>query len=293
MTWDDLRFLLAVARKRTLAAAGRELGVDPTTVGRRIVAIEAELSARLFDRTGDGFFVTHAGEIALARAQAMELEALALEREIAGSDARVEGPVRITALDALIDLFLVPRLPRLLNRHPGLEITLSSDMRLLDLARREADVALRASPPRHPDAVGRKLGRQATGAYASRDLQGGADPPVIGLPRALDGTSLAQSLRTLFPKSRMAARGNSEGHILSLIRAGLGVGIVDCFAGDADPLLRRFLPEPVRAYDMWAVTHVDMRQAPRVRAVVDFLAAIFAEEADLLAGRMPAGTPES
>ena len=287
MNWDDLRFVLAVGRKRTLAAAGREIGTDPTTVGRRIIAIEAALGSRLFERTGEGFHATHAGAIAIAHAEAIELKTLALEQEIEGSDSRVEGPVRITALDGLIDKFIIPRLPRLLKRYPGLELTFSSDTKLLDLSRREADIALRASKPSHPDAVGRHLGRLATGVYASRDFEMGDEPPVIGLSRSLDGTMLAGSFGELFPRGRIVARGNTEGHILSLIRAGVGIGLVDCFAGDTDPFLRRFVPDPVAFYDLWAIVHVEMRQAPRVRAVVDFITEVVAEEADLIEGRRP------
>lgn len=285
MNWDDLRFVLAVSRKRTLAAAGRDIGVDPTTVGRRIIAIEAELGSRLFDRTSDGFFATHTGAIAIAHAEAIELKALALVQEIEGSDTRVAGPVRITALDGLIDQFIIPRLPRLLKRYPGLELTFSSDTKLLDLSRREADIALRDSKPNHPDAVGRHLGRLATGVYASRDFERGDEPPVIGLSHNLDGTMPARLLRELFPGSRLAAHGNTEGHIHMLIRAGIGIGLVDCYAGDSDPSLQRFVPDPVAFYDLWAVAHVEMRQAPRVRAVVDFLTEVIAEEADLLEGR--------
>jgi DNA-binding transcriptional LysR family regulator len=287
MNWDDLRFVLAVGRRQSLAAAGREIGVDPTTVGRRIVAIETELGSRLFDRTSEGYLATHTGEIAIAHATEIELKALALAQKIEGSDERVEGPVRIAALDCLIDTFVIPRLPRLLKRYPGLELTFSSNIKLLDLSRRDADIAFRNSKPSHPDAVGRLLGRQAIGVYASRDFEIGDAPPLIGLPRDLDAINFSKLLGGHFPRSRIVARGNTEGHILSLIRAGAGIGLVDCFAGDTDPLLRRVMPEPVDIFDMWAVVHVEMRQAPRVRAVMDFLTEIYAEEADLIEGRRP------
>lgn len=285
--WDDLRFILAVGDRHTLAAAGREIGVDPTTVGRRIVAIEAELGTRLFDRTSEGYFATHSGSIAVARAKEIELKVLALAQQIEGSDARVEGPVRIAALDALIDILIIPRLPRLLRRHPGLELTFSSNIRLQDLSRREADIAFRASKPSHPDAVGRHLGRQAMGLDACRDLELGDEPPVIGLPRDFDANVISRFLARRFPRSRIVARGNTEGHILSLICAGIGIGLVDCFAGDADPTLRRVVPEPVDVYDMWAVVHVEMHRVPRVRAVMDFLSEIYVEERDAIEGRRP------
>lgn len=287
MNWDDLRYVLSVARQRTLAAAGRELGVDSTTVGRRILAIETQLGARLFERTGEGFAATHTGEIALAHAEEIELQTLALEREVQGSDRRVEGPVRLTALDALLDKFVIPRLPRLWQQHPGLELTLISDVRLLDLSRREADIAIRASKPTHPDAVARRLGSVATAAYAARDFEIGAAPALVGFPRELDETGISRALLDRFPQGRLVARANTEGHVHALVRAGVGIGLIDCFAGDVDPLLRRAGAQPPLLYEMWAVVHADMRRATRVRAVLDFLTEIMAEQADLLEGRRP------
>ena len=210
---------------------------------------------------------------------------MALEREIQGSDQRVEGPVRITALDALLDKFIIPRLPRLWQQHPGLELTLVSDLRLLDLSRREADIAIRAVKPTHPDAVARRLGSLATAAYVARDLKIGDAPPIAGFPRELDEAEIARALRDAFPGGRMVARANTEGHVLALVRAGVGIGLIDCFAGDVDPTLRRAVAQPLLTSEMWAVVHADMRRTTRVRAVMDFLTQIMAEEADLLEGR--------
>jgi len=287
MNWDDLRYVLAVARQRTLAGAGRELGVDPTTVGRRLVAIEMELGARLFERTGEGFSETDAGQIAVARAAEVELQTSAIERELRGSDSRIEGPVRITALDALLDNFVIPRLPRLWQRHPGLELSLVSGLRVLDLSRHEADVAIRAIKPTHPDAVARRLGSLATAAYVASAFELGDEPALIGFPRELDDTAIARALRDHFPRGRLVARANAEGHVLELVRAGVGVGLIDCFAGDADPTLRRATVQPVLHSELWAVVHADMRRTARVTAVMDFLSEIMGEEADLLEGRRP------
>ncbi|MCB1909703.1 MAG: LysR family transcriptional regulator [Rhodocyclaceae bacterium] len=287
MNWDDLRYVLAVARQRTLAGAGRELGVDPTTVGRRLLAIEGQLGARLFERTGEGFTANAAGQIAVARAAEVELQTSALERELQGNDSRVAGPVRITALDVLLDNFVIPRLPRLWQRHRGLELTLVSGLRVLDLSRHEADIAIRAIKPTHPDAIARRLGSVATAAYVSRAVELGDAPPLVGFPRDLDDTAIDRALREHFPSGRLVARANTEGHVLELVRAGVGVGLVDCFAGDADPGLRRARLQPVLQSEMWAVVHADMRGTARVRAVMDFLTEIIAEEADLLEGRRP------
>jgi DNA-binding transcriptional LysR family regulator len=287
MDWSDLRFVLAVARERTLAAAGRKLRVDPTTAGRRVLAIEERLGVRLFDRTGDGYVLTPAGRIAADHAEKMEVIALSLEQQVAGSDSRIEGPVRITALDAVYDALIIPNLPRLMARHPGLELTLSSGFDTLDLSRREADVALRPAKPTEPDLVGRHLGRAAMAIYAAEGVEFGPTPPIVGLPRQREHMQFARYLGKLFPGSPVVTRANTERHIHLLVRAGLGVGLIDCFIGDADPGLRRVRAEPVDFYDIHAVFHMDLRSLPRVRAVLDFLSLVFTEQRSRIEGLLP------
>ncbi|MCB1502794.1 MAG: LysR family transcriptional regulator [Bauldia sp.] len=283
MDWNDLRFVLAVARQRTLAAAGQSLGVDPTTVGRRIISLETALGARLYDRTGDGYLPTAAGHAAVARAEKMEQIALSLADEIEGIDGRVAGPVQITALDALFDAIVIPHVGALLGGYPELELTFSSAVATASLERREADVAIRTARPQEPYAVARHLGRAAMAAYVAVDRDFGPMPPLVGLPRS-DDNSFSRALEALFPGSRVVVRANAERHMLSLVRAGAGVGLIDCFVGDRDPALRRVWDEPVSRYDLWAAVHVDMHKLPRVRVVMDFLSGIFAEERDRLEG---------
>jgi DNA-binding transcriptional LysR family regulator len=289
MDWNDLRFVVAVGRERTLAAAARKLRVDPTTVGRRIIAIEETLGARLFDRSVEGYLPTHAGNIAIQDAEKMEQLALSLQQKVAGSDERVAGPVRLTALDALFDGLIIPALPRLVARYPGLELTLSSGIDTLKLSSREADIALRPNKPTEPDAVAIRIGRMAMAAYVAADKEFGAAPPVIGLPRDRESLSFAQFLSKQFPESPIVVRANAESHLRSAVKAGLGAGFIDCFIGDSDPGLRRFWPDRADVTDLWAVTHVDMHSAPRVRAVLDFLIELHAENRDLLEGRKPRG----
>ena len=287
MNWDDLKVVLALSRAGTLAGAARMLHVDATTVGRRIAAIEESYRARLFDRLSNGYSPTDVGHRAIARAEIVENEMQSLRNEIEGTDQRIEGRVRLTGLDAIFDMLIIPRLPQLLERHPGLEITFSSNLDFVDLSRREADIALRSREPQHPDSVGRKLGRLAQAAYAVKGLEPGDRPPLIALPREHDGSEFSLRLRDRFPTGYIAARGNSEGHIRALVRAGVGIGLLDCFVGDRDPDLRRVVKEPVWTQTAWAEIHVAMVKAPRIRAVTDFLRDLFAEEAELLAGKRP------
>lgn len=284
MNWDDLKVVLAVSRAGTLAGAARILRVDATTVGRRIASTEDALGARLFDRLSNGYAPTDVGHRAIERAETVEREMQSLVNEIEGTDQRIDGHVRLTGLDAIFDQLIIPRLPRLLDRHPGLEITFSSNLDFVDLSRREADVALRSREPQHPDSVGRKLGRLAQAAYAATGFEPGDRPPLIGLPREYEGSAFSRLLLHHFPNGYFAARANSEGHIRGLVKAGVGIGVLDCFAGDRDPGLTRVVADPVWTQTAWAEIHVVMAKAPRMRAVTDFLQDVFAEEADLLAG---------
>ncbi len=285
MNWDDLRFVLAVARGLTLAVAARALQADPTTVGRRILAIEAGLGARLFHRTGDGYLPTPAGQLAIARAEEMEALTLSLARAVEGSDALAEGPVRLTAPEVLLDWFIIPQWPDLLHLYPGLELTFCPAAARPRLSRREAEMAVWPGRPVDPDLIGQRLGRVAVAAYGARGIDFPPEPPVFAPPRgrALSGADLHR--QRLFPGSPVIARAETDGHVLSLVRTGLGVGLIDCFAGDADPGLRRVRPEPLDQYELWVTAHADMHKDPRVRAVTDFLSAIFNANRDLLEGR--------
>lgn len=287
MDWDDLKHILAVARTGKLSTAAHAIGVDPTTVGRRIVAVEGRLSTRLFDRTPDGFRLTAAGEAAAAEAEAIEARVLSVEARLSGSDARAEGPVRITALDGLIDGWIVPALPGLLARYPRLDLTLVSGFETLRLSRREADIALRQARPSEPDAVVREVGAFAIAAYCASGSDFGPAPPIIAIPREREAMAFSRLLHRLFPESRVAVRANAESHAIAAARAGIGVALVDCFAGDRDPGLRRFLPDVVDLAPLLAVTHVDVHKAPRVRAVTDFLIDLHRSQADLIEGRQP------
>jgi DNA-binding transcriptional LysR family regulator len=168
LNWDDLRYYLALAQERRLSAAGRALGVKHTTVARRIDALEAQLGTRLFDRSAEGYSMTQAGENLYQHALVMEEQALAVQREIIGLDAQLAGPLKLTAPYNLLCLMIVPVLHRLQRAYPGIEVELIGTTGLLDLAARQADIALRftATPPDY--LIGRKIMPMYHGIYASR-----------------------------------------------------------------------------------------------------------------------------
>ena len=287
MDWNDLRFVLAVSRDKTLAAAGKTLRVDPTTVGRRIVAIEAELGARLFDRTGDGYLLTPAGRIATAKAEEMELTTLSLAQQVQDSDGQAAGLVRLASTDSLIDEIIVPALPKLLSKYPALEVSVSSGHKILSIPRREVDVAVRFLKPTEPDTIGRKLGCEALAAYCAVGLDATEQTPLIGMAKELGENPLTRIYDTTFPGRPIAVGATAESSARNLTRAGMGISILTCHTGDSDPALKRALPQIVAKFDLWAVVHEDLHKTPRIQAVLDFLTEVFRENEDLLAGRCP------
>lgn len=295
MDWDDLRFVLAVARSRSLSGAARALSVEHTTVGRRIASIERGLGARLFDRTPEGHVATAIGEAVLAHARSMEESALAIERAVAGGDRRVSGAVRISALDAFVCDFLMPAIPELRERHPDLQVVAASETHRASLPRREADVAIRWRPADDVGFVSRPLATIGSGAYASRSYVARRGRPrrprdLAGHERVGYAPELAHSseerwLEEHAPGARVVLRVATPGAYRAALEAGVGIGIYECHSADRSPELVRLWDEPVLVEQWWTVVHVDLARAARVRAVLDFLAELAEREGGRLAGR--------
>ena len=144
MDWNDVRYFLALARTGSVRAAGAALGVSHSTVARRVEALEEKLGTRLFDRSRDGYALSDAGRQMLAGGERIEAEMDALERGVLGHDERLQGPVSVTCTDSFMSRILLAALARLSEEHPGIELSLTIDSRSFDLARREADIAVRA-----------------------------------------------------------------------------------------------------------------------------------------------------
>ncbi|APR81631.1 Transcriptional regulator, LysR family protein [Minicystis rosea] len=287
--WDDLRVLLAAHRGHTLAGAGRALGVDATTVGRRLHALEETLGTRLVERTPDGLVLTDAGLRAVAVAEEADARVTGLSREISGADARVAGTVRLTAGEGILVHVLAPALPALAARHPELRLELIASTRPLDLARREADLAVRLFRPREPGLVTKKLAPLAYGLYAAPAYLARRGEPrrtadldahdLIGFDAALSGTPEMRWLARHAPEGRFAVRASTTPVLLAACRAGLGILAVAEIIARGEPGIVRVLPRvtpPER--EAWAVLHPDLRGAARVSAVLAWLDDVFARK---------------
>jgi DNA-binding transcriptional LysR family regulator len=294
--WNDLRTFLAIARQGSLQGAARALGVNHSTVFRRLNALEARLAVRLFDRSARGYALNAVGEHMLASAERVEDEILALERRLLGGDVRLSGTLRVTTTDTLVHGVLGPHLRAFQTAYPAIELELFTGNAFFDLSKREADVALR--PRRHPgDAmVGRRLAEIAVALYGGRDyLAARGRPPSVA---ALDGHAVIIGDASLghLPATRWLAERTPAGATMlrcnswlsqfAAARAGLGLAALPCFLGDPAPELIRVLPpEPALAGELWLVTHPDLRRTARVRAFMETLARGLRRERALLEGR--------
>jgi DNA-binding transcriptional LysR family regulator len=282
LEWDDLRVFLAVQRTRSHAAAARALRVAPTTIGRRIAALEQAVGARLFTRTPDGLAATAAARLLAGRAERVEAEVQEAERELAGADARPTGTVRITCGDGFAALVLAPALPAFLARHPGLDVEIRADVRALDLTRGEADVALRLFRPREKSLVARKLGVERYGLYAApaylarrgvpRSPRELAAHDLVLFGRELDRMPMQAWLLDLAPGARVAVRASVTMTLHSACTAGAGIACLTKDFVRGDPRLAPVLPAlEAPPADLWAVTHADLRGSARVVAAVRWL----------------------
>ncbi len=275
--WDDVRYFLEVSRGRTLAAAAKKLGVDYTTVGRRIAALERELGSKLFERTPDGFVSTEAAEGLRPAAERMEAAALEVESRALGADRRLSGAVRVASTDAIAQVLVLPAMRALHARHPDIRVHLITGSARLDIARREAHLALRYVRPEKGSLISRRLARVAFAAYASKDyLAVRAAPPPGGSLGGHDSVQLEEGIRswqtTRLPDARVVVRANNSMSLLDAVVLGLGIGVLPCGLADRHPLLRRVWPTVAPEMDdLFLVVHQDVQRTGRVRAVIDAL----------------------
>jgi DNA-binding transcriptional LysR family regulator len=297
--WDDVRFFLAVTRAGSLSGAARALGVGHVTVGRRIALLENQLGVTLLNRTPDGFVATSAGEAILRQCAAMESAATDLERIVAGRDKLLTGAVRVATTEGLAYQVIAPAIPVLRETHPELRVDLLAGVRSLDIARREADLAVRFARPQASDLVCRKLGEVAFSLYASKHYlarkgvpkrgQGLADFDLItftGTPTAMSPFFMGEPLEG----ARIALRCDSPLVQLRAAASKGGIAEAACFLGDAAPDLVRVWPEraPARRV-VWLIMHQDMRRAARIKAVSRAITEAFRRQKRILEHGIAAG----
>ena len=290
LDWNDLRTVLAVARAGSLAGAARTLELRHSTVFRRIEQAEARLGARLFERSRSGWTPNPQGEAVARAATEMESAALGAERAISGADTRLEGTIRIATSELLAGHLLLPLLRPFLAQHPGIEIECDVSNRNVDLTRREADLALRATPQPPDTLVGRHVASMRYAVYASKDVLGrrqGAPVlqqlPWVGFDERIAHFQIAKWFRDALPEVRPRLRLDSMSALMKAAAAGLGAVLLPTFAAAQEPALVRVTAEIVGPeMGLWLLSHPELRGNARVRALAAHLAQAVPQELERL-----------
>lgn len=283
--WNDVKALLAVARGGSTAAAARELGVNQTTVARRLEALERDLGVRLVERSQAGASLTDAGLGLVAECEAMERAATAVRQKVEAHRRGVSGVLRVTLSEMTAAAMVTPLMPEFRVQFPEITLELVVTDARLDLEAGEADIAFRDSRGQLPDSnlVVRKVAEGRWALYCSRDYAARvgvpASPPDLKDHVVIGGTDDPQTipgLRSILEQAPGVAptiKSTSMNNLFGSIRAGLGIGAMPCVLADADPDLVQVFPSPSDgvAYT-WLVTRPELKDAPRVRAFIDFFA---------------------
>ncbi|HYG04888.1 MAG TPA: LysR family transcriptional regulator [Stenotrophomonas sp.] len=283
LDWEDLRHFTAFAQAGSLAAAARQLHVEHATVARRIAALEAALGLKLVDRRARAYVLTADGERIATLGQQMAEGADAVTRTAAAGQQAVAGQVSLSVPPATAASQLGPRLGELRQRHPAIHLLVIAETRMASL-RNETDLALRLTRPDDPELVVRRLRRLGFSWYAAPDYLARTAPrdyAFIGYDQSLDDSAQQKRLFEFAAGRPLVLRSNSSDVQRAAVRAGVGIALLGDFPENlGDPAMTRLdvgLPKLER--DLWLVVHRDLRQAPAVRAVAEFLVEALAEPA--------------
>ncbi|WP_020400452.1 LysR family transcriptional regulator [Kordiimonas gwangyangensis] len=293
MNWDDLKIFLAVAEAPSMRIAAKGLRISHSTVSRRIEALEGALGARLFDRLPDGYRLTRAGEELLPIALKTDECLHTFGRSVAGRDDMLCGQLRLTLPDPMLATgYFGDILIAFMRQYPDIHLRIDDSLQVFDLAKREADVAIRftAAPP--PHLIGRKLGTLHQAVYGARDY--------VAQHRPHDADSDARWIawgepdgcpewikETPFPHLKQLGHFNSPQIQLAMIKQGGGIGYIPCLMGDCQKDLVR-LSEPAPTLDVWLLSHSDTRSSARMRVFRQFIGDRASEIEAALAGRLHA-----
>ncbi|MDJ0877263.1 MAG: LysR family transcriptional regulator [Halieaceae bacterium] len=285
LNWDDLRFLLAVARSGSMSGAARELDVNHATVIRRIRSLEEQLGTTLFERHGHSYVITPAGQVAFDAAERMEAQSVGVERQVIGQATALSGRIRVTAPEPMGRTFLLPAIREFNQVYPDILIDLSLSMRSYDLGMREADVAFRVTDNPPQDLVGNKLATIELAVYGRRgdELDPARVSGVISIEHLLQERVAWEE--AWFPEARTTLVTDSPAVAADAIKEGFGVSMIPTAIGEPDPELERLPDIPVQANgEIWLLTHLDIRSNARMRVFRDFIQEYFSKRVPEIMG---------
>jgi DNA-binding transcriptional LysR family regulator len=283
--WGDLRFFLATARKGSTLAAARDLGVNQTTIARRIAALEAALSVRLFDRHREGYRLSEAGAAIFTQAERIAVEAETFERLVAQRKRDLSGVIRVTTPEEFAEVVLTPWLAEFIDLYPDIKIEVIATERRLDLARGEADIAIRATKqPREPGSVVRKLADAPWAIYCSRRYaakhgapacaDGLNDHLLIGVDGKLTTVDAFVWLAKVAPRAKIRSVCNTISNMLVAVKTGHGAGALPRDIGIAQSELIECFPLPeITHYGWYLIVPEALKDVPRIKAFNQFIVA--------------------
>lgn len=294
MNWDDLRYFLALARQGTVSSAGRELNVKHTTVARRIAIFEDALGSKLFDRTPNGYLLTQVGENLLPHAEEVEERIHHADREVVGMDTRLSGTLRLASSYDLFTRLITPHIKTFTDQYPKIQIELVSSTSIIDLGKREADIAVRISPKPPEHLIGRPIVPLAHGVYGSEEYFKKSASKKDANKKSTHADSLILWLQEEtkpkwandhFPDGKVVARVSDVVTMMELVKNHMGLARMPCYVADAEPMLRRLdLALVPSDWRVWVLSHQDLRDTARVRACRTFLVDIIQQQSDLIQG---------
>ena len=303
LSWDDLRIIKAIGESGSLALAATALGINTSTVSRRLEHVEETLGIALFDRRRTGYLPTASGLELIALAERVELDVVSVARRVSGKSEDHAGELRVTTSDALMLDFLTPVIADFQSANPSVTVDVVVGNCLLNLARGETDIAFRAVTGTPPENLfGRKVATIAWAAY------GRASDFAAGRPRSeevyqrrwlsygknLSGLKAHGFVEQRVPGEKIIFRSDSVAGMATAIAAGIGIGFLPCMHGDSIAGLLRIGPiEPDVSDELWILTHPDIRRSWRVSAFMTHCIEAIARQRELIEGRRPGERLES
>jgi len=293
LSWDDFRYVKAIADTRTLAGAATELSVNHSTVFRRLALIEGQLGSRLFERSRSGYALTPCGEEMVRLAERMGEDIVAFERQVTGHDLRPSGELRVTTNDTLLVHLMTDVFAAFRKAYPEIVLDVVVSNQALNLSKRDADVAVRATD-RPPEAlIGRRAASIAWAVFGAADKAPEAfdvqsdtrGAEWVGFGENLANLKAARWLKDHAAPERIVYRINTVLGLAEAAATGLGLAVLPCFIGAATQgLIRLTAPLPELANGIWLLTHADLRQTARVRAFMDFAGSEIARQRRVIEG---------
>lgn len=288
--WGDLRIFLAVHRGKSIRAAAKTLNFSHSTVSRRLASMEGDLGAKLFTRSTEGLVATAVADAVLGRAEHVEAEVLALEREVQGQDIKLSGPVRVTMTPPIAQSLIMPHLAEFAERYPDIDLEIISTYALADMSRHHADIAIRFQEKPDEHLFGRRWPAFGDSVYASptyieKHSFTGPNPTAKWLGWGDSARDSDWFRARPFPRCAIHHEVPEIYAQIEAAKAGLGMGLLPCFLADPAPgLVRVHGAGVVRKRQGWILTHPDLKTSERVRVCVRFLMDAVAEHQNLVTG---------